>query len=643
MGDIFKNNLDIENMVYNEDEHFYYITYNLKNGEKHDVILNKNLNKNSLNDIISNFEVWKVWPIQEINMGVLESYLQVRSDEEIKVNKCFSENQDKVEKIISDININANHYYNLSEAIRFAKYCKENNINVNNSLNAISENIGEYEKNLRIFEKNLEFQFQYIAKLTAAYNKFIIKNNYLENIFEKTNTLPNYNCFLNGNNEMVENIKNMVDRMDPNNAFHIILNDVKLLDYNDLLKYEARKNNITLSKVFNDSIYKNEEFTNANIESKVIEEKEETLVDSTIKEVKEEKQEIVENENKEIINKKTTELKKETLEDVIFEFASKIGLSTEFLNQKQNIVDITTKTTEKIEENTEDKDINGNQDKIEIEKQVELEQPEKENYDIKVEVKEARGNTNEDISKLSTDTEDKNIYNNISFSGIKAIDSDELEEKELKHEEKMSDIKEVSNTSNEKDMNYKPSNPYQNEFDRILNRETNTDKIDENYVNISNEVKEEENISISPASQTRYYKEEFDKILNQNDNDIKNENQDKSTGYYANEFDKILKRQSTNSKDKEDQKKTTYYADEFEKILNRQNTNSEDKVDQKKTTYYADEFEKILNRQNTNSKDKENQEIENLIKAKNDLINYKYTRYVPYDYSDNYYKNQKQR
>ena len=530
MGDIFKNNLDIENMVYNEDEHFYYITYNLKNGEKHDVILNKNLNKNSLNDIISNFEVWKVWPIQEINMGVLESYLQVRSDEEIKVNKCFSENQDKVEKIISDININANHYYNLSEAIRFAKYCKENNINVNNSLNAISENIGEYEKNLRIFEKNLEFQFQYIAKLTAAYNKFIIKNNYLENIFEKTNTLPNYNCFLNGNNEMVENIKNMVDRMDPNNAFHIILNDVKLLDYNDLLKYEARKNNITLSKVFNDSIYKNEEFTNANIESKVIEEKEETLVDSTIKEVKEEKQEIVENENKEIINKKTTELKKETLEDVIFEFASKIGLSTEFLNQKQNIVDITTKTTEKIEENTEDKDINGNQDKIEIEKQVELEQPEKENYDIKVEVKEARGNTNEDISKLSTDTEDKNIYNNISFSGIKAIDSDELEEKELKHEEKMSDIKEVSNTSNEKDMNYKPSNPYQNEFDRILNRETNTDKIDENYVNISNEVKEEENISISPASQTRYYKEEFDKILNQNDNDIKNENQDKSTG-----------------------------------------------------------------------------------------------------------------
>ena len=637
MKDIFKNNLDIENMVYNEDEHFYYITYNLKNGEKHHVILNKNLNADTLNDIISNFEVWKAWPIQELNMGVLEDYLQVRSDEESKINECFSENQDKVEKIISDININANHYYNLSEAIRFAKYCKENNININNSLNAINKNIGAYEKNLRIFEKNLEFQFQYIAKLTAAYNKFIIKNNYLENIFEKANTLPNYNCFLNGNDEMVENIKNMVERMDPNNAFHIILNDVELLNYNDLLKYEARKNNINLGKVFNDSIYKSEEF--ANIENKVIEEKQELVENET--------------ENKEIINEKTTESNKETLEEVIFGFASKIGLSTEFLNQKQNIVD-TTKTTEKIEipenvetnnveENIEEKDISENKDKIEIEKQVEPEQPEKENDDIKVEVKEEKENTQEDTHKLPTDTEDKNIYNNISFSGIKAIDSDELEEKELKHEEKTSDIKEVSNLSNEKDMSYKPSNPYQNEFDRILNRDTNTAKIDENYVNISNEVKKEEKISITPASQTSYYKEEFDKILNQNNNDIKNENQDKSTGYYANEFDKILNRQSTNSKDKEDQKKTTYYADEFDKILNRQSTNSEDKEDQKKTTYYADEFDKILSRQNTNSKDKENQEIENLIKAKNDLINYKYTRYVPYDYSDNYYKNQKQR
>ena len=168
--DIFNSDLKIIDMNLKDNNTSYFIKYELENDKEYNVILNKNL-FNEINNAIKNFKIWKNnEAVEGFNIKLLNSYLSfINYDDIFILDNMFNNNQNLIEKAISDFNINVNSYYKVNEIIRLVKYCKENNINLNNpSIDNVYNNINIAEDRLNTIKQHIDFQTKYIKRLIAA-------------------------------------------------------------------------------------------------------------------------------------------------------------------------------------------------------------------------------------------------------------------------------------------------------------------------------------------------------------------------------------------------------------------------------------------------------------------------------------------
>ena len=592
--DIFNSDLKIIDMNLKDNNTSYFIKYELENDKEYNVILNKNL-FNEINNAIKNFKIWKNnEAVEGFNIKLLNSYLSfINYDDIFILDNMFNNNQNLIEKAISDFNINVNSYYKVNEIIRLVKYCKENNINLNNpSIDNVYNNINIAEDRLNTIKQHIDFQTKYIKRLIAAYNKSIRNRNFKE----IDNPFVMYNCFINHNEEISSNIENMVNRMNNRFFFPEEVDNIQLLDYEDVLKYDAKMHNIDDVN----SIFDNFDEEKSEVIENDVEEKSDILDDTNI--INEE------------INKD-----KENIEDMFLNFSNKLGLSVSFINNKNNI------NIEKqnynnyenrefvLEKVRKDGRLLKNAKNFQNDKQIVLEAIRSKGSALKYASDDLRNNKEFVLEALKI----KGVC--LKYASL-----------ELKKDKEF-----ILNAIKNKSTVLKYANPsFKNDRDFILEAVKNN------------------GLSLRYASKYQNDEEVVKTAYNQNKNSLKYASLEiqskiagKSNSYKDIDFGyKSINNENDNEIVKHEEKiissnNSNYYKEEFDKLLEKDK--QEAPITNNKTSgYYTEEFNKLLNKNNSDpkqNKDKD-KEIEELLKAKNDLLNYRYTKYEEYNYKDNYYK-----